>query len=213
MLPEIIPPLRRYDQKSSKSEIIIRHLVNVTADAAVRRFDETWADVQVVLGAFSGCFVLIVWLWALPSVRKLEQIRRAHFTVLLSLPDDVITGTPAITKVLMKLAAGTGLTQAARALSSLAKSAVDQAKRQYRMTSTAPASQRRLYPTGPAIANPKELDDGASITGTRQQSTADDRSLLLLSPVAAGTPRAAADTDAEGPAGGDGQSQPQSPSA
>ena len=212
VLPEIIPPLRRYDLKSSKSEIIIRHLVNVTADAAVRRFDETWADVQIVLGAFSGFFVLIVWLWALPSVRKLEQIRRAHFTVLLSLPDDVITGTPAITKVLTKLATGTGLTQAARALSSLAKSAVEQAKRQYRISSTAPASQRRVHPSSTAMAATKEaVEDGASVSRARQLS-ATDRT-FLLSPVAAGTPRAAGGSDGDGPPVGDGQSEPQSPTA
>ncbi|KAA0175948.1 hypothetical protein FNF27_02669 [Cafeteria roenbergensis] len=212
VLPEIIPPLQRYDLKSSKSEIIIRHLVNVTADAAVRRFDETWADVQIVLGAFSGFFVLIVWLWALPSVRKLEQIRRAHFTVLLSLPDDVITGTPAITKVLTKLATGTGLTQAARALSSLAKSAVEQAKRQYRISSTAPASQRRVHPSSTAMAATKEAaEDGASVSRARQLS-ATDRT-FLLSPVAAGTPRAAGGSDGDGPPVGDGQSEPQSPTA
>ncbi|CAE7414626.1 tmcB, partial [Symbiodinium sp. KB8] len=153
---KIVPPLRRYDAKSRESEIIIRHLVNITADAAVNRLDETWGLVQIVLGAFSGIFVLIVWLWALPSVRRLEHTRRAHFTVLMSLPDDVITGTPAITKVLSDLATGTGLTQAARALAGLAKLSLGQSRRHVRAQSHA---RRKAHQVAP-VADPTTIEEG-----------------------------------------------------
>ncbi|KAA0149369.1 hypothetical protein FNF31_07228 [Cafeteria roenbergensis] len=153
---KIVPPLRRYDAKSRESEIIIRHLVNITADAAVNRLDETWGLVQIVLGAFSGIFVLIVWLWALPSVRRLEHTRRAHFTVLMSLPDDVITGTPAITKVLSDLATGTGLTQAARALAGLAKVSLGQSRRHVRAQSHA---RRKAHQVAP-VADPTTIEEG-----------------------------------------------------
>ncbi|KAA0147313.1 hypothetical protein FNF31_07616 [Cafeteria roenbergensis] len=121
----IIEPLRRYDNKSVVAEDLVRYLVNVTEDAATERFATAWSDIQLVLGVFAGAFVLVVWLWALPRVRKLEQDRHALYSVMLSLPEDVILGTPAVTEAIIDLAERTGLSQAARALTSLSRNASD----------------------------------------------------------------------------------------
>ncbi|CAE7229610.1 unnamed protein product [Symbiodinium sp. KB8] len=121
----IIDPLRRYDNKSVVAEDLVRYLVNVTEDAATERFATAWSDIQLVLGVFAGAFVLVVWLWALPRVRKLEQDRHALYSVMLSLPEDVILGTPAVTEAIIDLAERTGLSQAARALTSLSRNASD----------------------------------------------------------------------------------------
>ncbi|KAA0171109.1 hypothetical protein FNF27_06413 [Cafeteria roenbergensis] len=154
-LSSIIPPLQRYARKADMSDYLIRALVNVTDSAAERRFQTTWADVQLVLGVFAGGFIVIVWLWALPSVRKLENNRRALYSVMLSLPDEVILGTPAVTEVLVGMATYVGLTQAARALKSLAKSAMDQSRRQYRIAAAGGHLSKRRS-AGPAVVHPSQ---------------------------------------------------------
>ncbi|KAA0151465.1 hypothetical protein FNF28_07134 [Cafeteria roenbergensis] len=161
-LAPIIDPLTRYDAKGEMNEIIVRHLVNITAKAAKSRFSSTWSDVQVVLGVFAGGFVLIVWLWALPSVRQLEDSRRALYSVMLTLPDDVILSTPAVTDVLIEMATLVGLTQAARALKSLAKSANDPGRRPFR--AIASTSQRRKG----AGSQPKSGGTPSSRVGTTE---------------------------------------------
>ncbi|KAA0171107.1 hypothetical protein FNF27_06411 [Cafeteria roenbergensis] len=161
-LAPIIDPLTRYDAKGEMNEIIVRHLVNITAKAAKSRFSSTWSDVQVVLGVFAGGFVLIVWLWALPSVRQLEDSRRALYSVMLTLPDDVILSTPAVTDVLIEMATLVGLTQAARALKSLAKSANDPGRRPFR--AIASTSQRRKA----AGSQPKSGGTPSSRVGTTE---------------------------------------------
>ncbi|KAA0151464.1 hypothetical protein FNF28_07133 [Cafeteria roenbergensis] len=156
-LAPVLGPLTRYDAKGEMAEILIRHLVNVTAAAAVSRFSSTWSDVQLVLGIFAGGFVLIVWLWALPSVRQLEDSRRALYSVMLTLPDDVILSTPAVTDVLVDMATHVGLTQAARALKGLAKSAMDQGRRGNRISTGVSIQHRRRAGPGPRVSNSSKV--------------------------------------------------------
>ncbi|KAA0148610.1 hypothetical protein FNF29_06548 [Cafeteria roenbergensis] len=158
----IIEPLRRYDNKSVMAEDLVRYLVNVTEDAATKRFATAWSDIQLVLGVFAGAFVLVVWLWALPRVRKLERDRSALYSVMLSLPEDVILGTPAVTEAVIDLAERTGLSQAARALASLARSALEQSRRQYRKAAMLRLARRHPAPT----AKVGTMETGEPTTGS-----------------------------------------------
>ncbi|KAA0171110.1 hypothetical protein FNF27_06414 [Cafeteria roenbergensis] len=158
----IIDPLRRYDNKSVMAEDLVRYLVNVTEDAATERFATAWSDIQLVLGVFAGAFVLVVWLWALPRVRKLERDRSALYSVMLSLPEDVILGTPAVTEAVIDLAERTGLSQAARALASLARSALEQSRRQYRNAAMLRLARRHPAPT----AKVGTMETGEPTTGS-----------------------------------------------
>ena len=139
-------------------------------------------------------------LWALPSVRRLEAGRRALYTLLLNLPDDVILETPAVTKVVTSLAHEAGLQHAARALSSLARSARLQDQRAYHLARGQP------FAGGADAFEAPSRDEGALFgsakAGSGEGRPAEDKvtDATALSPFEAGAllGRSAGDSAGEG---------------
>ncbi|KAA0165014.1 hypothetical protein FNF27_07706 [Cafeteria roenbergensis] len=132
---QVVPPLRRYSEKSAMAEVMLRHIVNITADSAIERFETTWSELQLAIGAFASFFVLLVWLWALPAVASIDRSRQALLELMRSLPEEVIVSTPAVSKVISDLAVFVGLSHAARALKSVVRASRIRAQAEYHQLS------------------------------------------------------------------------------
>jgi len=175
---KIIPAMRRYSAKSAMGEMLLRHIVNITSVAATAKISATWSSLQLVLGLFTGAFVLIVWLWALPAVGRIVAVRAALLTLLRSLPEEAILATPAVSDVVALLAVVYGMAQASRAMKSVVRQA------EVRARSASPAAARRGLESDTLLAN-----GGGGEAAGRDAHSRDELQMWsgLLSPVSGGS--------------------------
>jgi PAS domain-containing protein len=111
----------RYVEKADIVQLLAEFLMDRIQLSAATRFDNEWGVIQITVGMFTAFFLLVVWLWIFPAIQRIESLRRSLFTLVLSLPEDVVLSVPAVLDVVVEVANSFGMSQAGRLLQAMSK--------------------------------------------------------------------------------------------